>query len=140
VSLLRHIVDYDGPNYNERGPEGAIFGVENVNGTNYADRIIGDTRANVLSGNGGDDKLTGGLGGDTFDFGAMNFGNDTITDFMVGQDHLRIDHTIFGNFAAVQQHMQQVGDDVVITYDGNDSITLQNVQMANLHANDFLFV
>ena len=34
----------------------------------------------------------------------------------------------------------KVGDNVVITYDGNDSITLNNVQMANLHANDFLFV
>jgi hypothetical protein len=36
--------------------------------------------------------------------------------------------------------MKQVGDDVVITYDGNDSITLQNVQVANLHATDFFFV
>ena len=27
---------------NERGPEGVIFGVENVNGTNYADAIMGD--------------------------------------------------------------------------------------------------
>jgi len=40
----------------------------------------------------------------------------------------------------LQQHMQQVGNDVVITYDDNNSITLQDVQMVNLHANDFLIV
>ena len=72
--------------------------------------------------------------------GVVNFGNDTIADFAAGQDHLQIDHTIFGNFAAVQQHMQQVGGDVVITYDANNSITLHDAVMANLHASDFLFV
>ncbi|MGH6709116.1 MAG: calcium-binding protein [Bradyrhizobium sp.] len=144
VNLLHHIVDYDGPFHHEWGPEGTIVGVENVNGTNYADTLIGDFKNNVLAGNGGNDTLAGGLGNDTFVFaranGAVDFGNDTITDFAAGQDHLRIDHTIFGNFADVQQHMQQVGDDVVITYDANDSITLHNVQIANLHANDFQFV
>ena len=144
VNLLHHIVDYNGPYYHEWGPEGTIVNVENVNGTNYADTIIGDYKNNVLAGNGGNDMLTGGLGSDTFKFalsnGAVDFGNDTISDFAAGTDHLQIDHTIFGNFADVQQHMKQVGDDVVITYDGNDSITLHNVQMANLHANDFSFV
>ena len=143
VNLLRHIVDYGGPIHDERGGEGVIFSIENVNGTNYADTIIGDMRNNVLTGNGGNDMLTGGYGNDTFNFartnGVVDFGDDTIRDFTVGEDHLQFDQTIFGNFAAVQQHMQQVGDDVVITY-GNDSVTLENIQMANLHANDFLFV
>jgi Ca2+-binding RTX toxin-like protein len=144
VNLLHHIVDYDGPFHHEWGPEGTIFGVENVNGTNYADTLIGDYGNNVLAGNGGNDTLAGGFGNDTFNFartnGVVDFGNDTITDFAAGTDHLQIDHAIFGNFADVQQHMQQVGDDVVITYDASDSITLHNVQVANLHANDFLFV
>ena len=98
----------------------------------------------MLNGNGGNDTLAGGYGNDTFVFartnGAVNFGNDTIADFAAGQDHLQIDHTIFGDFAAVQQHMQQVGGDVVITYDANNSITLNDAVMANLHASDFLFV
>ena len=144
VSLLRHIVDYNGPIHHEWGPQGTIAGVENVNGTNYADTIVGDYRDNLLNGNGGNDALAGGYGNDTFVFaksnGVVNFGNDTIADFAAGQDHLQIDHSIFGNFAAVQQHMQQVGDDVVITYDASNSITLHDVAMANLHANDFLFV
>ena len=144
VNLARHIVDYGGPVHDERGGEGVIFSIENVNGTNYADTIIGDMRNNVLQGNGGNDTLTGGYGNDQFKFartnGVVDFGNDTIRDFTAGEDHLQIDHTIFADFADVQQHMKQVGDDVVITYDGNDSITLQNVQVANLSASDFFFV
>jgi len=144
VSLLRHIVDYNGPVHHEWSPQGTIFGVENVNGTNFADTIIGDHGNNVLQGMGGNDTLAGGYGNDQFKFaranGVVDFGNDTIKDFTVGEDHLQIDHTVFANFADVQQHMKQVGDDVVITYDGNDSITLQNVQVANLHATDFFFV
>ena len=34
----------------------------------------------------------------------------------------------------------QVGADTVITYDATNTITLQNVNVANLHAGDFLFV
>jgi Ca2+-binding RTX toxin-like protein len=144
VNLLHHVVGYDGPFHHEWEPEGTIVNVENVNGTNFADTLIGDYNNNVLNGNGGNDALTGGYGNDTFVFartnGAVNFGNDTIADFAAGQDHLQIDHTIFGDFAAVQQHMQQVGGDVVITYDANNSITLHDAVMANLHASDFLFV
>ena len=144
VNLLLHVVDYGGPFPHEWDPQGTISGVENVNGTKYADTIIGDHGNNVLNGNGGNDTLAGGYGNDTFVFtrtnGVVDFGNDTVSDFTAGTDHLQIDHAIFGNFADVQQHMQQVGDDVVITYDANDSITLHNVQVANLHANDFLFV
>jgi hypothetical protein len=47
---------------------------------------------------------------------------------------------MFADFASVQSHMKQVGADTVITYDPANTITLQNVQTANLHAGDFLFV
>ena len=144
VNLAYQVVDYSGPFYHEWGPKGTIVNVENVNGTNYADTLISDYKNNVLTGNGGNDMLTGNGGSDTFVFaranGVVDFGNDTVTDFTIGQDHLQIDHTIFGTFADVQQHMQQFGNDVVITYDANDSITLHNIPMANLHASDFFFV
>jgi len=144
VNLMMHLVNYSGPFNYQYGPQGTIANVENINGSNFADTIIGDYGNNVLNGNGGNDKLTGGLGNDTFVFakstGVVNFGNDTVTDFTSGHDHVQIDHGIFGDYAAVQQHMSQVGNDVVITYDANNSITLHDVAMANLHANDFLFV
>src|SRR5436189_256438 len=57
VNLLHHAVAYDDPFHSEWGPEGTIVNVENVNGTNYVDTLIGDYNNNVLNGNGGDDTL-----------------------------------------------------------------------------------
>jgi len=42
VNLLHHLVDYSGPVHHEWGPEGTIANVENINGTNFADTLIGD--------------------------------------------------------------------------------------------------
>jgi serralysin len=41
-----------------------LISIENVNGSRYADAIVGDTAANVLNGAQGDDTLQGGGGGD----------------------------------------------------------------------------
>ena len=49
--------------------------IENVEGSDFADDIIGDSGANVLSGGGGNDALNGDAGNDTLDGGA---GNDTM--------------------------------------------------------------
>ena len=144
VDLAYQIVEYNGPYYHPWGPNGTIVGVENVNGTSFSDTLIGNYKDNVLTGNAGNDFLTGNGGSDTFVYarhpGPVNFGNDQISDFTIGEDHVQFATNIFGNFAAVQQHMSQVGGDVVITYDGDNSVTLHNVMMANLHASDFVFV
>ena len=143
VNLAYQIVDYNGPNFHEWGPKGTIVDVENVNGTHYSDTLIGDYKNNVLNGNAGDDFLTGNGGHDIFQFSAHNgvvdFGNDMVTDFTVGEDRVRISHSAFANFGVMMQHTQQVGNDVVITYDADNSITLHNVQLASLHWSDFIF-
>ncbi|MCA0257005.1 MAG: cadherin domain-containing protein, partial [Proteobacteria bacterium] len=55
--------------------EGDTFsGIENLTGSAYDDRLIGDGAANVLSGGAGNDTLSGGAGADTLDGGT---GNDT---------------------------------------------------------------
>ena len=41
------------------------------------------------------------------------------------------------NFAALQPFMAQVGSDVVITLNGADILTMQNVALGTLSANDF---
>lgn len=51
-----------------------LRGFENVVGSMHDDRLIGDGRANLLSGGAGNDTLTGGLGPDTLAGGA---GSDT---------------------------------------------------------------
>ena len=119
--------------------------------------IDDDAGDNVIRGNGGDDLMTGGAGADTFaytpapmfagggyvgggwgQYGGATFGHDTIMDFTPGQDHIQLDWRDFADYAAVTSHMAQVGSDTVITYDANNSITLHNVQMASLHAGDFM--
>ena len=72
----------------------------NVNGTGnaLANVIIGNSGNNMLNGGAGSDTLTGNGGADTFVFrdalGPSNI--DTITDFNVAADTIRLDHTIFG--------------------------------------------
>jgi len=50
--------------------------IENIDGSNYADVLIGNILTNVLRGGSGDDELHGGMGDDTLIGG---FGNDTIS-------------------------------------------------------------
>ena len=126
-------------------------GVNRVKGSNFADTISGDSGANTIEGQDGNDRidgrsgndtLTGGNGDDTFVFGPA-FGKDVITDFIAGQgtvDKIEFDHTLFANSSEVIAASAQVGADVVITFDANDSITLKNVTLGALHADDFIFV
>jgi RTX calcium-binding nonapeptide repeat (4 copies)/Cadherin domain len=125
-------------------------GVNHVRGSNFADIISGNAANNILEGMGGNDRiaglggndtLTGGVGDDTFVFGP-NFGKDVVLDFTAGgtDDSLEIDHTIFADTNAVLAASHQVGADVVITVDADDSITLKNVILGNLTASDFHIV
>ena len=125
-------------------------GVNQVRGSNFADIISGNAANNILEGMGGNDRiaglggndtLTGGVGDDTFVFGP-NFGKDVVLDFTAGgtDDSLEIDHTVFADTNAVLAASHQVGADVVITVDADDSITLKNVILGNLTASDFHIV
>jgi len=102
------------------------------------DLLSGGNGDDWLSGGVGDDTLTGGNGSDTSVFG-VGFGHDLVTDFRSG-DHIAFQDGVFSDFQAVLNASQQVGADVVITLDSGDVITLQHVQLASLHASDFVFV
>lgn len=115
--------------------------IENLQGSAYNDDLRGDDLDNVLIGGGGDDILSGRMGNDTFVF-ADGFGNDQIVSFEALNGLEKIDLSSvtnildFADLAA--NHMAQVGADVIIT-DGANTITLVNVALGNLDANDFLF-
>lgn len=85
------------------GGSGTLSGIENVTGSQAADRISGDANANQILGEGGSDTLLGGAGDDTIDGGtgddtltggygddvfvfADGSGGDTISDFDMGDD------------------------------------------------------
>jgi hypothetical protein len=65
-----------------------------------------------------------------------------VSDFVAGagtDDVIEFDSSIFADFAAVVAASAQDGADVVITFDVDNTVRLQNVALANLHADDLLF-
>ena len=105
--------------------------------------ILGTTRSDTLTSTTGDDLLVGNGGSDTFVF-ADNFGNDTIKDFeanyAVGGRHdtIQFSKSVFDDFASMQSHASQVGQDVVIST-GSNSLTLKNATLSGLDHYDFHF-
>ena len=133
-----------------------------MRGGNGNDRLEGNLGADTLEGGSGDDELFGGNGGssDTLDGGTGNdtlageagadtfifadgFGIDVITDFDEFSAAEVIDLSLVSaitDFADLQaNHLSQNGANAVIT-DGANSITLNNVLIADLGADDFDFV
>ncbi|MCQ0988131.1 calcium-binding protein [Jiella marina] len=105
------------------------------------DEIFGDGGVDQINGGAGNDTLNGGLDADTFVF-ADGFGQDTVTDFEELNDLEKIDLsavTAITDFADLSaNHLTQSGTDAVIT-DGANTITLNNVNIADLDAGDFIF-
>lgn len=107
-------------------------------GSGFNDTLIGNELNNVMNGQGGNDTLTGG-GTDTFVF-VDGSGVNTITDFNRAQAD-KIDLTgvtTVTDFATLQGLATQSGANTVIDFGSGNVLTLNNVTLANLIANDFL--
>ncbi|MFN0194180.1 MAG: beta strand repeat-containing protein [Aestuariivirga sp.] len=80
-----------------------LTGANTINGTGNTsvNSITGNSATNFINGLLGSDTLAGGLGGDHFVFttalGATNI--DTITDYNVAADTIRIDNAVFAGLA-----------------------------------------
>jgi Ca2+-binding RTX toxin-like protein len=83
-----------------------LLNIENLRGSAYSDTLLGNIGANTLFGGAGNDllagglgndTLTGGIGQDTFAFNStLGAGNiDTLTDFNVANDTIRLSKGIF---------------------------------------------
>lgn len=112
-------------------------GNDTLNGGSGNDKLYGGADNDVLDGGTGKDLLTGGSGADVFVFGTGS-NRDTITDFEDG-----IDLMDFSGDATVTSladlTIMQNGADVVINHGGPDRITLQNTDVADIDATDFIF-
>ncbi|MDR3660706.1 MAG: VCBS domain-containing protein, partial [Mycobacterium sp.] len=105
--------------------------------------LTGTAGKDVIFATGYQDILTGGAGADQFVF-APNTGNDTITDFAPGQDHIDLRalsnvvdaSTLDASWLA--SHVSTQGLDSLITLDSSNTITLQNVAAGSLHVSDFI--
>ncbi|TCR67681.1 calcium-binding protein [Bosea sp. BK604] len=102
------------------------------------DSVSGGSGDDHIEGGAGNDVLTGGSGDDNFVF-AAGFGNDTITDFAGNGDVIEFAAALVHDFTALMATAAQVGDDVVLSIDGNTSLTLEHTQLGSLAADDFRF-
>ena len=90
------------------------------------DRIYGGNGDDILYGGTGDDRLEGGMGNDTYYFD-LGDGNDVINDYESSSTEGRDDKIIFGEGIRPEDvQMERIGDDLVIRYSDNDSITVHN--------------
>jgi len=106
------------------------------------DQFAGGPGNDRIVGGGGIDAIGGGPGDDTFVFRPGD-GIDYIADFVAGNgsgDVLDIAGFGVSNFAQLQSHLSQNGNDVQIFFDNNNQIVLQNVSLAQLNQGDFLLL
>lgn len=96
--------------------------------------------ANIIRGRhggAGNDLLEGGVDKDIFVFEAGS-GIDIVRDFKVNFDVLDVSD-LFNNFGEIQGLMSQVGQHVQINLSIGNQITLSNVNLASIDANEFVF-
>jgi len=140
-----------------------LLGVENLTGSVFNDKLIGDDGANrilggagadlvmaldgadQLQGGAGDDTLSGGAGNDSFHFFASESGDDVVADFSAGaaSDDVIVLHgfgAALDSFSEAIGAATQSGADVVIALGAGATITLQNTTIAALDSSDFLFI
>jgi Ca2+-binding RTX toxin-like protein len=125
------------------GSDAAGFGAFVGTGNALDNRIMGSfAGSNTLTGGAGDDVLFGGIAADFFVY-EPNWGHDTIMNFEVAggaHDTIRIDHTIFADWASLLAVSILSGNDTIITADADNTITLKNVAVSSLQSADFQFV
>ena len=117
-------------------------GRDTLSGDDGNDLLFGRGGFDILNGGAGDDTLEGGIQADQFIFEG-SFGNDTITDFAATNNAERINlsavDTITDFQDLIDNHMSQIGRDVVIDDGLGNTITLLSVTLSDLDAVDFVF-
>lgn len=125
-----------------------LSGFENLSGSVWNDTLTGDKYANKIEGNNGDDVLNGGLGNDSLVGGigddafvfntALNAVSnlDTIDDFEVGVDEIRLENAIFTTLTAVGDLNAAAFYIGSAAHDGDDRIIYDNVSGALYYDKD----
>jgi Ca2+-binding RTX toxin-like protein len=122
---------------------GQVFaGIENIEGTDFKDRIVGSAAANRLDGRQGNDTLTGGAGKDIFVF-RDTYHTDTIADFRDKIDRIELDFSGLASFSDLEDMISRNGSDVVINFtaiNGGTVVIIKNADISDFSGADFIFV
>jgi hypothetical protein len=110
-------------------------GDDDIEGGAGRDRLKGGSGEDVLDGGRDKDVLSGGSGADTFHFTRGDGKGDRITDFRDGKDLIWIGK---GAQEFDDLTLRQRGEVAVVRY-GEDSIRVEDTDIADLTAADFLF-
>ncbi|WP_298965669.1 putative Ig domain-containing protein [uncultured Roseibium sp.] len=108
--------------------------VSEGSGTAGADRIVSG-QANEL--------FFGDAGSDIFVFQSGGNGHDAISDFVAGatsDDVIEFATGLFADFADVLASATDDGSDTLVSIDADNSLTLRNVLVTDLHQDDFQLV
>lgn len=132
----------------------SLGGIENLAGSDHADRLLGTGGDNILDGSGGDDTLTGRHGSDTLLGGTGNDwlsggggadifvfapgdGRDTIADLRPG-DRIELASPALETFADVLDRASDSAAGAVLDLGNGDALVLEGVQVEDLAADYFL--
>jgi Ca2+-binding RTX toxin-like protein len=109
---------------------------DRVEGGAGNDTLRGENDKDVMNGGADDDTLIGGADADSFEYSALGFGHDTVTDFEDGVDKLKVyaagvaddvsDFTITGNGTTSVVLTLNAQTSSTITLNGASAITITN--------------
>ena len=115
------------------------LGGDNLLGGIGTDTLSGGDGNDKLIGEAGNDTMTGGAGVDHFYYKAAGFGADVVTDFVNGQDKIRVvGISGWDSFSDVKVTANASGW-AVVTFPDGSSVTLNGVTTGQVDATDFLW-
>ena len=129
--------ELDGDSGNDRLFGGS--GNDELDGGSGKDRLFGGAGNDELDGGSGNDYLRGGAGNDRFVFDDDDAGRDRIVDFTFGEDRIDLDDFDDIGFQQVISGAQQVGDDVLFTFEPGHTVLVDNTTVSQFDSGDFLF-
>lgn len=120
-----------------------LEGNDIIDGLGGKDKIDGGSGRDTIDGGAGNDTITGGNGADEFVFSG-SFGDDRITDFDTSGKKEKIDLSDAAGISRYKDlknnHLSEdANGDVVITDKNGNTITLIDIEIADLSGNDFIF-
>ena len=127
--------------YGEEGNDSLDGGTGNdwLFGGEGDDTLDGGTENDLLVGGQGDDVLTGGAGTDTFVF-TPDHGDDTITDFALGEDLIDLSSLEgIGGFEDVNIETYGMTTVIELACCGGGLVRLEGVDADDFDADDFVF-